>query len=209
MIVPLSDHPYYLWQALVQAVEFKRLGIPATYLVYTQTSAPPARLRAIMGAGWSTGTSGGTGAHPRHLQRGDETVARREGLTANLDRVDAPFVLIDPDWYPHPSPRWRGHGTRWFGTDTDSYTGPGYLRSKPGVWDALCALVGVDPTTADRPGVGRRSQRSASPGSSRTVAAKSIEAHAMMTAGPTDVQAWCRNVRDRPGVRPSRHRPRA
>ena len=192
MIVPLSDHPYYLWQALVQAVELKRLGIPATYLVYTQTPAPSARLRAIMGAGladwhvwrdWRTSKTYNAAMKPWLVGK---------WLTANPDRVDAPFVLIDPDCIPTRAPAGEVTATRWFGTDTDSYTCPGYLRSKPGVWDALCALVGVDPTTADRPGVGAQVAAVGQPGEFwETVAAKSIEAHAMMTAGPTDVQAWC------------------
>ena len=34
ILVPLSDHPYYLWQALVQAVYLRDRGWPVAYLVY-------------------------------------------------------------------------------------------------------------------------------------------------------------------------------
>lgn len=113
-------------------------------------------------------------------------------LVAHPGHIDTPFTLIDPDAIPTRPLHLDVTPTRWVGTDTDSYTGPGYLKSKPGVWDALCALVGVDPATADRPGVGAQITATGQPGEFwETVAAKSIEAHAMMTAGGTDVQAWC------------------
>lgn len=192
IVVPLSDHPYYLWQALVQAVELRRLGIPATYLVYTQGDAPSARLRAIMDAGladwhvwqdWRTEKVYNAAMKPWLVGR---------WLAAHPEHGDTTFTLIDPDCIPTRAPAGEVTATRWVGTDTDSYSGPGYLRSKPGVWEMLCDLVGVAPGRADRPGVGAQVTATGQPGEFwGTVAAKSIEAHAAMTAGGTNVQAWC------------------
>lgn len=192
VVVPLSDHPYYLWQALVQAVELKRLGIPATYLVYTQGATPSPRLRAIMDAGladwhvwqdWRTDKTYNAAMKPWLVGR---------WLAANPSEVGRPFTLIDPDAIPTRSIDADVTPTRWVGTDTDSYTGPAYLRSKPGVWDALCDLVGVDPAKADRPGVGAQVTAVGQPGEFwETVAAKSVQANALMVRGGTDVQAWC------------------
>ena len=48
-LVPFSDHPFYLWQALVQMHALQ--GQRARWLVYCPTGSPSPLLAAIMRAG--------------------------------------------------------------------------------------------------------------------------------------------------------------
>lgn len=57
ILVPLSDHPYYLWQALVAAVWHREHGWPASFLVYCQ-GTPSDRLRTHT-KGWLFPTKDG------------------------------------------------------------------------------------------------------------------------------------------------------
>lgn len=192
VVVALSDHPYYLWQALVQAVELKRLGLPTTYLVYTSGREPSATLQRLMEAAladwhvwrdWRTSRTYNAAMKPWLVGR---------WLEAYPEHVDTRFTLIDPDCIPTREPAAEVTPTRWAGTDTDSYTGPDYLRSKPGVWEGLCDLVGVDQEVADRPGAGAQVTALGQPAEFwTTVALKSIKAYRFLQASRTDVQAWC------------------
>ena len=49
ILVPLSDHPYYLWQALVQMRALE--GRAARWLVYCPTGSPSPLLAGIVRAG--------------------------------------------------------------------------------------------------------------------------------------------------------------
>lgn len=192
ILIPLSDHPYYLWQALTQAVEMRRLQLPATYLVYTQGAAPSDRLRRIMDAGladWHVWTDWRT---EKVYNAAMKPALVGAWLTAHPEHEATQLTIIDPDCIPTRAPAGDVTATRWVGTDTDSYSGPGYLRSKPGVWEMLCDLVGVDPDRADRPGVGAQVTATGQPGEFwTTVAEKSVAAYHAMQASGTDVQAWC------------------
>ena len=48
ILVPLSDHPFYLWQALVQMHVLQ--GQQAQWLVYCSTGSPSPLLTSIMWA---------------------------------------------------------------------------------------------------------------------------------------------------------------
>lgn len=220
ILVPLPDHPYYLWQALVQAVYLKGKGWPVTYLVYTVGQPTPSpRLRALMGAGvasWHVWPEWRPGAY-----RGYDACMKPwlvgKFLAAHPELVDESLLIVDPDALPlRPWPE-AVPGVL-YGTDTDSYTGPGYLRSK-GAWEPLCSLVGVDPDTASSvPGVGAQYVTTGLPGAWwEAVGELSIVAHRLLTSipapagDPYPVQAWCAEmyvtqlaaIRD--GITPTSH----
>lgn len=196
ILVPLPDHPYYLWQALVQARWLAEHDWPATFLVYQQHGGPSPRLRALMGAGvadwvvwddWRTDRTYNAAMKPWLVGR---------YLQAHPDLVDQAVLILDPDClplrpWPDPAP-----GVL-LGTCTDSYTGPGYLAGR-GAWEPLCALVGVDPTLAARhPGIGAQYVTTGLPGDWWCeVAELSVDAHRLLKGIPSPddgypVQAWC------------------
>lgn len=191
IVVPLSDHPYYLWQALTQAVELKRLGIPTTYLVYTQNKSPSSRLRDIMNAeladwhvwqDWRTEKVYNAAMKPALVGK---------WLKANPQHESTVLTIIDPDAIPTRQPSGKVTETVWVGTDTDSYTGVGYLKSKAGVWESLCGIVDVGPQS-EYVGVGAQVSAVGQSGEFwETVASKSITAYHMMQTSNTDVQTWC------------------
>ena len=193
ILVPLPDHPYYLWQALVQAVYLRERGWPVAYLVYCQGS-PSDRLRALMGAGladWHV--------WPDCRTVKDYNAAMKPWLVGKYltAHPDAGSVLVlDPDALPlRPWPD-AVPGVL-LGTDTDSYTGPAYLQSK-GAWGPLCDMVGVDPDHAARfPGVGAQYVADLPGHWWEGVSDLSVEAFRLLSAipapegDPHPVQAWC------------------
>ena len=212
ILVPLSDHPYYLWQALVQAVYLRDRGWPVAYLVYCQ-GAPSDRLRTLMGAGladwhvwadWRTHKTYNAAMKPWLVGK---------YLAAHPDT--GPVLVLDPDALPLRQWPDAVPGVL-YGTDTDSYTGPAYLKSK-GAWEPLCDLVGVDPGVGDVPGVGAQYVTDLPGPWWEAIAELSVVAHRLLStipapAGdPYPVQAWCAEmyvtqlaaIRD--GIRPVAH----
>lgn len=150
VVVPLPDEDFYLWQAVVQAVELKRLGWDVTYLVYHQARQPSkhaARLTRLAAVEfWRDWRDA------KHYVYNPAMKPWLVGRWLEREPNPGPFLLIDPDVIPTgattmPEPT----ADTWYGTDTDSYTGPGYIRSKgEGLWLEVCELVGVDPAQAER-----------------------------------------------------------
>jgi hypothetical protein len=192
IVVPLSDHPYYLWQALVQAVELYKMEIPTTYLVYTQGSSPSDKLRKIMDSGladwhvwsdWRTEKTYNAAMKPALVGK---------WLIANPHHRFTPITIIDPDAIPTREPKGVVTPSRWVGTNTDSYTGADYIKSKPGIWEMLCEVVGVNPVETHYTGVGAQISSVGQTGEFwETIANKSIIAYHKMLESDTDVQAWC------------------
>lgn len=202
-VVSLPDHRYYMWQALVQSLALRRLGWRVTYLVYFTTRKPSQQARnlekAVNGFGevifwrdWRDRTTYNAAMKPWLVGK---------WLEQDPGRAAEPFVLMDPDVIPtgatklpQPTPE------RWYGTDTDSYTGPGYLKSKgEGLWEDLCRIAEVDPQSAALvPGIGAQY---AAVGQGADfwveVAEKSVEAYLHMVkteqmyCPEAPVQAWC------------------
>lgn len=155
-VVATSDHDYFLWQCVVQAYWMKQQGMEVTYLLYGQgsPSVHAKRLSSVADVEfWMDWRQ------PR--ERGYNPAMKPwlvgKWLKRRPSAVSKPTLLMDPDVIPtgvHEMP--QPTATKWYGTDTDSYTGPGYLRSKgEDVWERLCGFVGVDPTTAQAwPGIG-------------------------------------------------------
>lgn len=195
-LVPLSDHPYYLWQALVQAVWMKEHGWPATFLIYCH-GKPSERLRALMGAGladWNVWAD--WRAHPVYNAAMKPALVGKY-LMAHPEEADAGVLVLDPDALPlrpwlEPEP-----GVL-HSTDTDSYTGPDYLIRK-GAWDPLCRLVGVDADhAATFPGIGAQYVFTGISGQWwEKVAEISVRAFRFLETIPAPpgekfpVQAWC------------------
>lgn len=205
-LIPLPDHPYYLWQTVVHWAHMRAQDWPAHYLVYTGRAGPSDRLRQIMD------TSGGEGARFtvwndwRHQSRTGYNPAMKPGLvgqwlTAHPEQVGEPLLLTDPDALPLPRFRQAitGEGLapttdRWWGTDTDAYTGPAYLKSKgEDLWQSLCALAGVDPDqAAEHDGAGSQWLFTGLPGKVwLEIADLAEDAHHILTRHPSDVQVWC------------------
>lgn len=201
-LVPLPDSPFYLWQMLVQAVELRRKNIPVTYLVYT--GALSDQLRCFMDAkiapihvwdDWRPRTQRSYGPAMKPWLVG-------RYLEAHPELVTQPFVLMDPDVIPIRSSLPIPTPTTWHGTDTDSYTGPGYIRSKgEGLWLDLCRIADVDPDkAAQAPGIGAQYTFT---GQDHTfwydVARKSVLGYRHMVQNAarytpkdtTPIQAWC------------------
>lgn len=216
ILVPLPDHPYYLWQALVQAFWLGEHGWPVTFLVYQRPGRPSPQLRALMGAGianwvvwddWRSDATYAAAMKPWLVGR---------YLEAHPELVDESVLVCDPDCLPLR--RWPDTTPGLLlGTGTDSYTGPGYLAGR-GAWGPLCSLVGVDPALAGRHrGMGAQYVTQGLPGAWwQEVAALSVEAHRLLLGIPSPdagypVQAWCAEmyvtqlaaIRD--GITPTAH----
>lgn len=152
VVVATADHDYYLWQAVVQAVSMNDLGFSPDLLVYHQRHRPSSRLMHLdlPGRVW-------TWRDPRPSRDKIYNPAMKPWLLARfLEAVpDAqPFYYLDPDCIFTHRPEVDPPG--WHGSDTDWYTGPGYIRSKgEGLWVDLCRMVNVDPqVAAGYPGIG-------------------------------------------------------
>lgn len=147
VVVATADHHYYLWQALVQAHSMDLLGFQTDLLVYHQPQGPSKRLMALRDSMPATVR---VWRDPRPSYDKVYNPAMKAWLLARfLEAVpDAqPFYYLDPDAiFTH---RPEDHPGAWHGSDTDWYTGPGYLKSKgEGLWVDLCRIVGVNPEQA-------------------------------------------------------------
>lgn len=144
VVVATADHEYYLWQALVQAYAMDTLGIEMDLLVYHQRGGPSQRLTALREA--MPGATVWTWQDPRPARDKVYNPSMKAWLLARYleARPDAqPFYYLDPDCIFTKAP--EEHPAPWHGSDTDWYTGPGYIKSKgEGLWLDLCSLVGVD-----------------------------------------------------------------
>lgn len=199
ILVPLPDHPYYLWQALVQAVWLRDRGWPVTFLVYLTGPRISSRLQRLMGSGlgewvaWDEWRPVGQCGYNAAMKPG--LVGR--WLSAYSQHADESHLVVDPDCLPLRQWPDASPGVL-YGTDTDSYTGSRYLRSK-NAWRPLCDLVGVDPDqAAGYRGIGAQYVTSGLSGAWwEEVAEVSAEAFRMLEqipAPPGDaypVQAWC------------------
>jgi len=193
IVVPTPDHPYYLWQSLVQAQWLRERGWPVTFLVYCQGDRPSARLRRLMAGGvadwrvwpeWRTQDERGYDACMKPWLVG-------KYLSAHPELVDEQLLIVDPDALPlRPwpvTPPWV-----LLGTDTDGYTGPAWLDSK-GALEPLCELLYVDPDAVrGTRGIGAQYVTRGIPGWWwEQVARDSIRAFRLLKAHPVDAQPWC------------------
>lgn len=198
-LVTVPDHPFYLWQALAHHVWMREHEFPTRYLFYCGRGGPSRQLSAFMaGAGARVTVWNDWRTNPQYNPSMKPGLVGRF-LEANPDVAGAPLVVMDPDAIPLPgfisrAPHMQPTPTRWFGTDTDSYTGPAYLKSKgEDLWVELCKLVGVDPDHAGQ-FLGRGSQwlfRAGDGGLWLEIQRLSEQAYPVLTGHRSDVQVWC------------------
>lgn len=159
-VVALPDSDYYLWQMLVQAAHFEEVGLPVTYMVYSSDAAVGGSRRLVKLA--AAGLPVQVVADPRgpawdSPQMRYHPMMKPWTLAQYFRRSDVnpaePVLYLDPDVMlaggaPHPADDSAWPGV-WHASDTDSYTGPGYIKGKgEGLWLRLCRMVGVDPDVA-------------------------------------------------------------
>lgn len=194
ILVPMPDHPYYVWQARVQYRELLRQGRAVTYLVYTRDRRSPSRAlkRALPESAvewWNDWRS------PEQMTYNPAMLVGKW-----LDRWpeahgDAHLILdhdaIPTEHFEMP----RVTEVEWAATDTDSYTGTEYLKSKQ-AWAPLCDALAVDQTPIR--GVGAQVVFTGVDGAFwDTVARESIRLFHILDDLPTPegeeypVQAWC------------------
>lgn len=196
-LVPLPDHKFYLWQMLVHWAWMREREYPAQYLLYCGATGPSRELVELMrGMGAKIAVWNDWRINPQYNPSMKPGLAG-QWLKAHPEDREIPLLLCDPDALPLP--RFATAGLepapgRWFGSDTDSYTGPNYLKSKgEDLWVQLCELVGVDPAKAAATR-GRGSQWlfvGPPEGLWEEIAELSEKAYSMLVGHSSDVQAWC------------------
>lgn len=204
-VVPLSDHPLFLWQMVVHWAWQEEVGLPTRYLVYTDRNGERSpQLAAILDMMKDRKTIATATVFPDWRVNPQYHPAMKPGLigkwlTTEPAFVDRPVLLLDPDALPLPqfaraAETFHPTATRWFGTDTDHYTGPTYLKAKgEDLWVRLCALVGVNPEMAATiPGCGAQWVFTGQHGALWSeIAALSEKAYLMLVGHRSDVQTWC------------------
>ena len=188
ILVPLSDHPFYLWQALVQMRALQ--GQQAQWLVYCPSGSPSPLLTSIMRAKVAA-----IAAWPDWERDHTYNPAMKPWLVGKwltASGWDGPVTVIDPDVIPTGRPIPDPLPGVLLGTDTDGYAGPAWLDSK-GALEPLCALVGVSADEARvHLGIGAQYVTQSIPGEWwESVAELSIQAYRLLKSLPVDAQPWC------------------
>lgn len=188
ILVPVADHPFYLWQALVQMYALR--GQAARWLVYCPTGTPSPLLAAIMRAGVADVTAWPDWERDRSYNPAMKPWLVGRWLEAS--GYDGPVQVLDPDVIPTGRAICEPVPGILLGTDTDSYTGPAWLNSK-GALDPLCDLVGVRADEARTYlGVGAQYVAHGIPGAWwESVARTSIAAFHLLRGLSADAQPWC------------------
>lgn len=191
ILVPTSDNPFYRWQVLVQMYAMRNLDI--TWIFYYNVR-PSEHLKKMM-------TLGNIVAYPDWPRDRSYNASMKpwligKWLERNPGYVDDDILVIDPDVILIKPFDLEIKPNVLHGTDTDSYTGPDYLKSKA-AWEAACRCVGVDPIKAAAyKGIGAQYAFTGINGNWWTETAKlSIQCYHDLrrTKSPDghDVQAWC------------------
>lgn len=187
IIVPLPDHPHYLWQALVQMYVLR--DQQARWLVYCPTGRPSPVLEGILSSRVASITAWPDWERDRYNAAMKPWLVGK-WLTAS--GYEGPVQVLDPDVIPTGQPVPDPVPGVLLGTDTDNYTGPRWLDSK-GALEPLCAMVGVDVDEArSSRGMGAQYITQGIPGRWwESVAELSTRAYRMLQKHPVDAQPWC------------------
>lgn len=193
ILIPMPDHVSFRWQMLTQITAMEELGLlpNCRWLVYVQNE-PSRQLSDIIDTGvakievwqdWPRDTRYNGAMKPWLIGK---------YLSKNPRWVFCEYEVVDPDVLLLSKDRITPDNRAVFGTNTDSYTGVKYLKSKD-VWEDLCDIVEVDPEYASHfSGIGAQLIWTGLPGSWwEDVARRSITAFNYMTEHESDVQAWC------------------
>ena len=188
ILVPLSDHPFYLWQAVVQMYALQ--GQEARWLIYNHRNYVPLLVEAIIKE-----DIGEVVVYPDWERDRSYNAAMKPWLVGKWltdTEWDGDVQVFDPDVIPTGLPLPSAESEVLFGTCTDWYTGPEWLDSK-GVLTLLCDLLGVDIDLARQfPGIGAQYIFKDIPGYWWEIVAKeSIKAYHLLKTHPVDAQPWC------------------
>ncbi|WP_165490009.1 hypothetical protein [Propioniciclava sinopodophylli] len=152
-LIPLPDHPYYLWQMLVQTTHLREMGYEENthYLVVYFDGAPTEQLRTFFE---SDDLRCYLHAYPDTREDRSYGPSMKPWLLAQFfdqfpEEGRKAFNYLDPDvLFTRPmdfSPFERENGC-WYGSDTGSYTSASYIRSKgEQLFLDLCLIAEVDP----------------------------------------------------------------
>ena len=184
-LIPLSDHPFYLWQALVQHAA----GVKGTWLIYRHNRQNSRYLDAFQRSGASTVVWDDWRISKTYNPMMKPALVGH-WLTAN--QTDEDVLVIDPDVIPTGRQLPVGRRNVILGTDTDWYTGPAWLQSKRAL-EPICEYLEVDPDDASAYlGIGAQYIFKGIPGEFwLEVAEKSVAVYEILTKHPIDAQAWC------------------
>lgn len=151
-LIPLPDHPYYLWQTLAQCVNLPRHDVDPVFLVYGTGSSPrpSALLERVMA---ETSHEARWHFFPDDRPEDERTynaamkprlVGRH--LSEHRESVNRRHLILDPDVLVirEPVEGWESIPSQ-SASLTDSYAGSRYLAEK-GALGYLCSLVGLKPT---------------------------------------------------------------
>lgn len=186
-IIPTSDHPFYLWQSVVQMHALQ--DEDARWLFYSD-GKPSKILQGILDSKvakmsvWSD--------WPRDRKYNAAMKPWLVGKWLNADGYDGDVTVIDPDVIPTGNPLPEAVEGVLLGTNTDSYTGPNWLHSKSSL-RALCSLLNVDiEEVRATVGIGAQYTFKGIDGDWwENVARDSIKAYHMLKSIPTENQPWC------------------
>ena len=193
ILIPMPDHVSFRWQMLTQITAMEELGLlpNCRWLVYTQLETSR-QLTDLMAMGvaqievWQD--------WPRDVRYNGAMKPWLVGkfLSKHPELVFENLEVIDPDVLLLSTKRITADQQVVYGTNTDSYTGVGYLKSK-GVWEDLCSMVEVDPVYASEfTAIGAQLIWTGLPGLWwEDTARRSITAYNYLQEHESDVQAWC------------------
>lgn len=152
LITPIPDSPYYLWQALVQMASFRELGYEedAHYPIVYFNDRPSDLLLSL----WeSDEVRASLHLYPDTRTDTSYSASMKPWLMGKFyeqfpEEASSAYMYLDPDCvFTRP----MDFGTleaddRWYGSDTRSYTGAGYIREKgEQLFVDLCDISGVSP----------------------------------------------------------------
>lgn len=196
VVVPMPDAPYYLWQALVQAAHMEKLGMDDVHYLVYYSFRPSLKVRKMAEALPAT----------FHFYE-DSNMGQREGydpamkpllvglwMAEDRERENVPFLYLDPDAVLTRVP--ASWPAPWHASDTDSYVGPDYIRSKGDeLFIEMCRIVGVDPKDAvNASGIGAQYIIGGTTAEFwRRVALDSVRVYHLCLGDTSDhpIQAWC------------------
>ena len=208
-VIPVPDAPYYLWQALVQIAHFREMGYEEdAHYLFIFFGEPSGILRRLFE---SDELRCYMHAYPDTREDRSYSASMAPWLLGQFfeqfpDQARETFNFLDPDCiFTHPmdfSPYEQDDGC-WYGSDTRSYSGADYIRSKgEPLFLEICEIAGITPEQVlahDHNSIGAQSFiRGAGADFWHNVADKSTRAYRHMVATAdkyspdgNPIQAWC------------------
>jgi len=152
ILVALPDHPYYLWQMLVQINNFRKFGYEqdTIYVIGKRNMQRSSILKDLIKNGKLKSTF-------YILEDDRKDLSYSPSLTANVlkkffsmypNAQDEKFFYVDPDVIFTKKMKFNGLDSNdtWYLSDTKSYLGVNYIKGKSEkLFQEMCDIVGIDP----------------------------------------------------------------